>query len=330
LLTTSPSTTPTTPSTETSPPPHPAQHHHTHTQFWSLPGYQFPDYGLDPFYDPFLSDPFLTDPFFYEAELGWYRSSPRVFKSLKNEQKSVAGFQRSGSVVEVLLKTMSRKKRRRKNKQKKKNARKMRKKKSKKIRKKNQKRSIQKFGVGSMDWEQIEKWRQKWGDKKAANSQTTNTETKPPKNKWKHKRRGSIKNKKGKKKKKSAKKKRKGSKKKHLRRSGVPLSKSKKTPALTAQHFLQAVIDKYGTFNQTSMSATTKKPVKKKTTKIKAHLFHKIRRFSKKNIAEMVKTSRKELKLPFGKTRKPRSVDVRWQRLRRVLTRGLRGPSVSQ
>ena len=109
----------------------------------------------------------------------------------------------------------------------------------------------------------------------------------------------------------------------------MALTKSKKTPALTAHHFLQAVIDKYGTFNKTIMLAT-KKPLTNKKPKNKSRLMHKIRRFSKKNIAEMVKTSRKEMKLPFGKTQKPRSVDVRWQRLRRVLTRGLRGPSVSQ
>ena len=334
-MSTSPSTTTETPSS--------VHHHHTHSQFWTLPGYG-PDYGLDPFYDPsdpflsdpfltdpylsdpFLSDPFLGDPFFYEAQLGWYRSSHHGLTALAEENRYVAEFQRSGSVVDVLLTSQIRK-----NQVKKRN---QRRKKGKRLKNKKQKRSVAKYGVGSMDWKSVQQWRDNWGQKTMEDKGKTKKKgNKKPKKKWKNKKKGKSKKKirKQNKKKSRSKKETNLQKKKPLRRSGsvkiMPLKNSKKTPTLAIHNFLQAVVEKYGTFDKITTIKPTTKALK---TKIKNRLFHKIRRFSNKNIEEMVKTSRKELKLPYLKTRKPRSVDVKWQRLRKVLMKGLRGPSVSQ
>jgi len=323
-VTSSPAPSSTTTSSTTSPPPPPASHVHTFTEFWTIPGYHFPDY-LSPQFDPFY-DPFLSDPFFYEAELGWYRSSPGVLKSLQEEQISVAEFQRSGSVVETLLSTMNTKKTRKQNK----GARRKHRKKIKHLRKKlkkatimkneKQKRSAKTYGVGGMDWKQIQQWRENWKSKtrKQDTKYATTKTTDSPKN-IKHgksfsKRKKSMKNWKHR---------------NALQRSWKKLEKSKNN--LSVKSFLDAVVNKYGSFNQSAMETTTIKTRIKKTTQMKnkAHLLHKIRRFSRKNIVQMLKMSNKELRIPLKKVRKPRSVKMNWQRLKNALTRGLRGPRVT-
>ena len=127
----------------------PAYHVHTFTEFWSLPGLQVPDYGWisaqNTFYDPLFYDPLLGDPFLYEQELGWYRSSPETLKKMKT-------FARSGSVVQMILRS---KKKQRKSKSHKKKLQKMsRKRKHKKV-----KRDSLQYKVGVMSSDHIKKWR---------------------------------------------------------------------------------------------------------------------------------------------------------------------------
>ena len=98
-------------------------------------------------------------------------------------------------------------------------------------------------------------------------------------------------------------------------------------------NFLQAVAQKYGGHKQ----AKSKKPKKKKKqswratlSSLEKKLFQKLKKFSLKSVEEMMSKSGKDLQMPHSKSKRPRSVDIPWKRLKLALVEGLRGPDVTR
>ena len=59
-------------------------------------------------------------------------------------------------------------------------------------------------------------------------------------------------------------------------------------------------------------------------------LFQKLKKFSLKSVEEMMTKSGKDLQMPYSKSKRPRSVDIPWKRLKLALVEGLRGPDVTR
>jgi len=102
----------------------------------------------------------------------------------------------------------------------------------------------------------------------------------------------------------------------------------------TVQAFLSSVVQAYGQEGAVLLNSgkDKKQPGNNFGNKvsIQKKLFRKLRKFSAKNIQNMISLSRKELKLSLGGSKKPQSTSLPWNKLKKLLTKGIRGPDVSR
>ena len=103
----------------------------------------------------------------------------------------------------------------------------------------------------------------------------------------------------------------------------------------TINSFLNSVIQTYGNGqaikipggSAVSDVGNIKKP---KTPSIGAKIFRRLRKFSKKSVENMMKMSNLGNRLPLVNIKSPKSSKIPWATLKRVLTRGIRGPDVAR
>jgi len=173
--------------------------------------------------------------------------------------------------------------------------------------------SKRRFPRSPLSWEEIQAWRHSWGQQRTTS--TTRAPIKPVQSGYK----GSQASRKGK------------SKRPGGRRGGVSLKRNQKESSLegTVQAFLSSVVQAYGQDGAVMLNTDNEKKKPEKVS-VKKKLFRKLRKFSAKNTENMISLSRKELKLSLGGSKKPRSTSLPWAKLKRLLTKGIRGPDVSR
>jgi hypothetical protein len=71
---------------------------------------------------------------------------------------------------------------------------------------------------------------------------------------------------------------------------------------------------------------TTRKPKKKH----RKNIARKIRKFSQKNIADMLALSANELNISKMDLKLAKSLQIPWSKLKKILVRGLRGPDITR
>lgn len=100
--------------------------------------------------------------------------------------------------------------------------------------------------------------------------------------------------------------------------------------------FLTSVIQTYGHGQAIKIPAnspqTNSVDYKKspKGSSIGARIFRRLRKFSKKSVENMMKMSNLGNSIPLANVKSPRSSKIPWATLKRVLTRGIRGPDVAR
>ena len=128
-----------------------------------------------------------------------------------------------------------------------------------------------------------------------------------------------------------------------LKSNSIP-GKAKGTQSLNnmVNSFLISVIQTYGNGGAIKIPGNTqntnsqislignKKPSSSQNTNIEKKIFRRLRKFSKKSVENMMKMSNFGSKILLSNVQTPKSSMIPWSMLKRVLTRGIRGPDVAR
>ena len=319
---------------------------------------------MDPFFDPFY------DPFIYEPALGWFRSAKgglagelanankkkgktkKNYQKKKNNQNGVQQKVKLGKNRKRLkeqikgkrkMKTKFKRKRKRRTtkhplnveKQKhhiftkqtsryhhriskskyhnkpesRRRIRRTTKIMTRNLRQRKQIKGIQRGKRSAMTWEEIQAWRNSWGKKTTRLSFYHKMTSKPAVNFFDENQKSN----------------------KHKQMA----SKVDSSMDKTINSFLNSVIQTYGNGQAIKIpGGSAVKNVgnisKPKTPSIGAKIFRRLRKFSKKSVENMMKMSNLGKSLPLLNIQRPKSSKIPWATLKRVLTKGIRGPDVAR